>query len=202
MITKTRYNIVEEKAYCVLQESLSNELISFSTPLFQICYAYGIELHSYSTDARCRTFIELGIEGYFYVSENSPHIFYNDIHGNIGRIRYTIAHELGHFFLKHDLLEDGEILTDIVEQEAQVFAAHLLIPNPALIALRKKHPLDMCDRLLQNLFNVSNSCSIARLDVMYRNDFSCIINEVSCYQSYARLLNSSQGQAIFKNALK
>ncbi|MBK7997386.1 MAG: ImmA/IrrE family metallo-endopeptidase [Verrucomicrobia bacterium] len=61
---------------------------------------------------------------------------------NPGRARFSIAHELGHYFLEHHraLLMSGQshnstsnfICDDVLEREADEFAAALLIPSFAL----------------------------------------------------------------------
>ncbi len=66
-------------------------------------------------------------------------IFYNDTVSNIGRSRFTIAHELGHYLLKHNELTKKTNLSryslseseyDIFEKEANYFAKRLLAPIP------------------------------------------------------------------------
>jgi len=70
-----------------------------------------------------------------------------------GRVRFTIAHELGHFFIDNhrnklskgiSLSFKGELSTDAskqIEQEANLFASHLLMPKEAFIKIaRRKEP--------------------------------------------------------------
>lgn len=65
------------------------------------------------------------------IDETRRHIIlYNDDpEVPLGRKRFTIAHELGHFFLQH------ERETDQAETEADLFASQLLMPLPVLNAL-------------------------------------------------------------------
>lgn len=49
-----------------------------------------------------------------------------DSNANLGRIRFTIAHEIGHIVLRHRPESDGQ--TDELELEADLFAARLLAP--------------------------------------------------------------------------
>lgn len=52
--------------------------------------------------------------------------------GNPARLRFTLAHELGHRLLRHEGNERWE------EQEADCFASHLLCPRPALELLARR----------------------------------------------------------------
>ena len=51
------------------------------------------------------------------------------------RLRFTLAHELGHIALRHTGSFEGE------EREADLFASHLLIPRPVLWRLAKERSL-------------------------------------------------------------
>lgn len=71
-------------------------------------------------------------------------IVYDDTQSK-GRCRFTIAHELGHIFLGHLLIDSkGARIFDTsrpqIEQEADVFAARLLAPACVLWGLGLKTP--------------------------------------------------------------
>lgn len=53
--------------------------------------------------------------------------------GNPARLRFTIAHELGHRLMKHTGSDSAE------EREADHFASHLLCPEPVIACLRDRH---------------------------------------------------------------
>lgn len=66
-------------------------------------------------------------------------ILYNDQMNNSGRIRFTLAHELGHYLLKHNEKSKKTLLPrnglsdkeyDFFEKEANYFARRLLAPIP------------------------------------------------------------------------
>lgn len=68
-------------------------------------------------------------------------ILYNDQVTNKGRVRWTLAHELGHYILKHNEITNKAILSrsslsddeyDVFEAEANCFARELLTPPPVL----------------------------------------------------------------------
>lgn len=52
--------------------------------------------------------------------------------GNPARLRFTLAHELGHRILGHDSGSAAE------EREADCFASHLLCPEPVIRRLRRR----------------------------------------------------------------
>lgn len=81
------------------------------------------------------------------------------------RQNFTIAHELGHFLMNHvNTAEYGMLFRRPVEeqsnvpieQEANVFAANLLVPEKMLKETIKKYPF-ISDVELGNLFGVSPS---------------------------------------------
>ncbi|WEG14113.1 ImmA/IrrE family metallo-endopeptidase [Pullulanibacillus sp. KACC 23026] len=92
-------------------------------------------------------------------STNRYIILYNDTRDNVGRIRWTIAHELGHFILKHNELNDKTILTrgsltkqeyNVYESEANCFARALLAPSSVLTSLG-----------YVTIFDISHICNIS-----------------------------------------
>ena len=72
--------------------------------------------------------------------------------GNPARLRFTLAHELGHRLLNHE----GSTLAE--EREADCFASHLLCPEPAL-----RRMADQCRKTaperIATAFYVSRACA-------------------------------------------
>lgn len=78
----------------------------------------------------------LGI--FTHANNGQAYIMINDNITNTGRRHFTIAHELGHYFLCHELKNgqcfDADILeddtaVDVIEREANYFASCLLMPE-------------------------------------------------------------------------
>jgi Zn-dependent peptidase ImmA (M78 family) len=79
-----------------------------------------------------------------FANNNQPYIMINKDIPNMGRRNFTIAHELGHFFLNHksqsssfecyenDITEDKQATKDI-EHEANHFASCFLMPEQKII---------------------------------------------------------------------
>lgn len=75
--------------------------------------------------------------------------------GNPARLRFTLAHELGHRLLGHTGRDAAE------EQEADCFASHLLCPEP-VIRLLTSVPGDSADRIVAHCY-VSRACAATAL---------------------------------------
>lgn len=95
------------------------------------------------------------------------------------RQNFTLAHELGHYFLKHDSDDHGiywrgqqhaaDLKTD-AEKEADCFAAELLMPKSLIEQYKKKYYFDDMDYYaLADLLGVSNEAMKNRLKDI-RND--------------------------------
>ena len=91
-------------------------------------------------------------------------ILYNDTIENKRRIRFTLAHELGHYILKHNEKSKKTILTryslngdqyDIFEKEANYFARRLLAPIP------------LVDLYVENWTKINTSCIEYVFDTSY-----------------------------------
>lgn len=76
-------------------------------------------------------------------------IVYND-NDNYPRIRWTVAHELGHYFMNHDLKH-----TPDQEAEANTFAKHLLTPFPLLYYVREFHKYAYTVQDVSKMFGLS-----------------------------------------------
>lgn len=111
-----------------------------------------------------------GIDGAIIEIENKPVIAYLNKAKPIPRQRFTLAHELGHIFLKHskrdfynaeESREIGDEETDQAkppqEKEADAFASELLVPNDKL----KQHEADInnIDKL-SSIFQVSKQAMV------------------------------------------
>lgn len=106
------------------------------------------------------------VSGVLIIKDSIPTIGYNPNHSLV-RQRFTIAHELGHFFLNHQrdgLFVDkpkndfavffrnnksslGEYEQEI---EANAFAAELLMPKSMVIEKVKQYGLELSDENIEN----------------------------------------------------
>lgn len=124
------YKIARNLAWKVLIEC---EVCELSINLAKVINHYGIYLIKYSDSDYINKHSSPTEDGYSRLMDNKPVIYYND-NKPIHRIRFTIAHEIGHILLGH--LSEGETLhrnteqdsSDPKEQQANVFARDLLMP--------------------------------------------------------------------------
>lgn len=97
-----------------------------------ICDKYDIEIDSFS-------FKNNDFCGMIIPDEHETTIVYNKEHIPARR-NFTLSHEIGHFFLHKDVQSEfadriqnlNSKIIDPIEQEANVFAAHILLPDPIL----------------------------------------------------------------------
>ena len=85
------------------------------------------------------------------------------------RARFTIAHELGHYYLHMDDCDAGKLITSFrmdqspTETQANQFAAELLMPEELLKEEYRKMIIPVSDSLAK-IFNVSKQAMKVRLD--------------------------------------
>lgn len=97
---------------------------------------------------------------FFQKSTNRYMIVYNDrLDERI--LRFTLAHELGHYILKHKTDDD------VSKKEANCFARNLLCPVPFIDAIECQGTLDYCQHFMVTPV-------MAEVSINYRNiDFYC-----------------------------
>ncbi len=100
---------------------------------------------------------------WYYKNTDEYLLLYNDYQSNSRRIRFTIAHELGHYFLQHHKKKNIHLLTraslneiqdDKIEKEANFFAKRLLAPLP-IIDLFLDRFQKVTTNLIRDSFDVS-----------------------------------------------
>jgi Zn-dependent peptidase ImmA (M78 family) len=118
--------------------------------------------------------LEDSVSGMLVVKDNKSVVVVNSNHHK-NRQRFTIAHELGHYFLHKNLANvffDESLLffrdeqsaqgTKYQEIEANVFAAELLMPEQFLRERISKEPLDALDDFEQSaLTQLANELQVS-----------------------------------------
>ena len=89
--------------------------------------------------------LEDGLGGAYLFRRGRPVIFLNGVQSAV-RLRFTLAHELGHHWLGHSSVADPPLSTgsadgDPAEIEANHFAAEFLAPRPAVVAWAERREL-------------------------------------------------------------
>ncbi|MGE4215401.1 MAG: ImmA/IrrE family metallo-endopeptidase [Anaerotignaceae bacterium] len=113
-------------------------------------------------------------DGFIVFSKGKKEIFLNDKVNNRNRRRFTLAHELGHGILNHDIgivhYRNSEVDSDIDTQEleANVFARDILMPSTVLAALGIHTPeeiMKVCD-----VSRKSAEIRAARMELLYKRN--------------------------------
>lgn len=125
-------------------------------PVEDLISIFGLKIREVST--------ELDIDA--KLDANKMRIVVNRLQTNPFRRRFSLAHELGHFVLKHHInpweFEDPDTGVSFVESEADEFAGSLLLPQHLLAEqIKKGIPLHN----VQNTFQVSRQALWVRLEI-------------------------------------
>jgi len=141
----------EKLARQILKENFIIEPPVFATKLAEACGLSVFEAEFKPDYAHIAGFIDFAKNKILVNTLDSP-----------ARKNFTIAHELGHYLLGHNaengytvlLRNTDEMIKTPQEQEANCFAANLLVPEPFLREYLEKYPF-ATDPQLANIFGVS-----------------------------------------------
>ena len=144
--------------------------------LWKISKQYDLRMHAYSQSPIIQFLIEdvAQGEGFIAVIGDRKEIFINDRIDNRNRRRFTMAHELGHGILNHDIsrihYRNSEIdsQTDTQELEANVFARDVLMPATVLAALDIHTPEEIM--ALCEVSRQSAEIRAERMEELYRRN--------------------------------
>ena len=135
---------------------LDSGINSLPVDLWKIAEHFDMRIHPYSKSDLIR-FLKEDVsqgDGFITYIGGKKEIFVNDKIESKPRRRFTVAHELGHGILNHDIskvhFRNSEIdsQTDMQELEANVFARDILMPATVLAALNIHTPeeiMKLCD---------------------------------------------------------
>jgi hypothetical protein len=144
------YDLIKLK---VLETYRKCNLQSFPIDCLEIYEVYGLKAHPYST-------LSEPLRSYCYDMSDDSLIFEHTICYNddpsypIGRIRFSLAHELAHHVLEHSLNR-----TDLEEAEANAYASLLLAPRIAIHYSNCKNCNDVA-----NIFDLSIEAATIAFD--------------------------------------
>jgi Zn-dependent peptidase ImmA (M78 family) len=150
-VTKADFKMVKRKVLEVLE---ANMIVRPPVIAAELAIAAGLEV-------RCTLFKPDYAEIAGFIDTDKMAIVVNAVESPV-RQNFTIAHELGHYLLKHHesseytvLLRDTRAMIKTpMEQEANCFAANLLVPSMFLREYIANYPL-VTDQQLAGLFGVS-----------------------------------------------
>lgn len=143
--------LFSEISPCYLPIDLRKIILKYAVGLRVKSYSWFAKLHGISIDDVIQ-FTESQEGCCYYLTNKSIHlILYND-KNNIGNQRWTIAHELGHYFLKHNEESKESIVArnslsttkyEVYEKEANCFARELLAHPSILWSLNVQTPAEI-----------------------------------------------------------
>jgi|SRR3989344_562486 len=132
------------------EELIDKYVLTVPVHMFELADLMGIKWQSTSTE-RLKKIIERKSnkkdiipnweDVYGYFDHTTKTIYLNDENQSITRQRFTIAHEIGHMILHHNLQslmrkiflrQDVVVPRDEIEAEANYFAGYLLMPDGAI----------------------------------------------------------------------
>lgn len=170
-MSKPNYNLAERIAIDTIK---TFNISSLPVNLFDIRNKFeNLRIRSYSWFASKRSlsikevieFAESESGCCWYMPDTDRYlILYNDMINNKGHIRWTIAHELGHYLLKHNEKSNRAIISrnslttpeyNCFEAEANCFAREFLAPPNILCAIKK---IDYYE--IETICNVSSSAAL------------------------------------------
>lgn len=144
-----------------LAETTSSEMLQPAADIIDLTKRLGGRIHyrnMFEEDAHTNTIFVHGVNDFDIVLPD---------HSTPRRDRFTIAHELGHFFLHSWMgqrpLRAARSGSDRAEWEANWFAAGLLMPKQKFIDTHKKRP---SISWLANEFDVSEHAASVRCTVL------------------------------------
>lgn len=142
---------------------LNNDMFKIPVDVIGIAKANDIKVFEASLDKKISGAIR------YNSTTNNFEILVNKNDAKV-RQRFTIAHEIGHFFLHQEMLKSDEIHVDIMyrmtnEQEKEVdYFAGALLMNKTLLEKMKSEGNSISE--LAELFDVSVSAMTVRLDIL------------------------------------
>lgn len=174
------YERLEEIKQIILNIYTTLKISDFPIDLNYILDSYGIHVYTYSFSGRelCLKYSE---DSFSFGSK----IFYDETM-YYKRIRFSIAHELGHIMLNHTRLEENK---SFEEEEADRFAASLIVP---LVAVSRFNYITL--ESLMDHFNISRrAANIAYGE--YKHNYRGYNSFSECDKKlYDYLFNDTYGQ--------
>lgn len=191
------YKKARNKSWEVLLEYGVCEL---PVDLKKIAQCSNIHINFYSTSSFMQLFRQEVVDGDGFIlsDDGQKKIYLNDKIHNRNRRRFTLAHELGHGILSHDIAKihyrnsEMDSQTDLQELEANVFARDLLMPAIVLHHLGAVEPED-----IMRVCHVSYQSAVTRSERLRelnkRNKFGYHPNEIKVLEQFKEYIDSYVG---------
>lgn len=191
-MTNKTYNKIRDAVWLCLIE---NNIKSLPIPPAKIANHYNIHVLRYSQVNK--NWLKDDESGTTIFMKNKICIIYRDSEP-LQRCRFTVAHELGHILLGHELINDRyfrkfNTSKPEIETEADMFASRLLAPACVLWGL-DLHTVDE----IAKVCNISKKAAQARADRMAtlykRNKFLTSLIEREVFNNFKEFINQNKKQ--------
>lgn len=170
-----KYKLSRDISFEIL---LKNNIKSLPVKISQICHNDGIKLRSYSQGADLIALYNLYSsvtenDGFAVILNDTPYILYNEMQ-TIQRIRFTVAHEYGHYVNGHISRsptarnKEPKESDDYIETQANIVASRILAPACVLWRLKIHNAQEiasMCDISI-----ASAEWRLKRLNLLYKRE--------------------------------
>jgi Zn-dependent peptidase ImmA (M78 family) len=176
MITRSEANYKPSylafKASSYYQKKVSNKF-----PINPVKLAYNISQNQPDPIYKIQAVeLENFTAGLFYIKKKKSWIILYNKHLSQARINFSIAHEIGHYFMHRNLNNDPSTSlprNSDLEKEADLFASSLLIPSDNFICFIKGKRINKkFFNDIVNKYNVSLTASILKwLEITFFNAF-------------------------------
>lgn len=133
--------------------------------VFDLARALGLEVYRTSK-------LPKDVSGCIHKEENGSYVIFTNKNHHINRRRFTAAHEIAHYILHRDLIEDGMIVDDTLyrsrlsgplEKEANRYAARLLMPRHLILKVIREGVDSIAE--LADKFRVSEAAMSIRTGI-------------------------------------
>lgn len=156
------------------------DLDTFPLDFKTILVSEGIELFEADLDGLIQG---KTISGILNVQGRDRKIYINKNHAETRNL-FTVGHELGHWFLHKEQLEDnqGQLISfrgngyNEIEEEADLFSAELIMPKSVILKLAREEGMNS-SKQLASFFKVSQIAMNKRIDEINKEISEGLIDE-------------------------
>lgn len=119
---------------------------------------YGVDIRDFGSESA--TIVRLGSKSIIFYDDTKPE----------NHIRFSMLHEFGHDYLKHDFSDKREGMYGKFEVETNFFSAQILMPEQILRELQRRG-VKIDGAFLQNTFQVSKEAAEKRLATLAKTNY-------------------------------
>jgi len=150
---------------------------------------------------------DLGSDDALIVEKGGRYIIFYNEYAYYPRMIWSIVHEMGHFYLDHNLDFKGISREEYEKQEieANFFAAQLLMPDQIIWELVERYHLSITESFLQKQFEVSKEAADKRIETLskqfdYRNTRDAKENGDLIVLKFGSFINSLKPSGYYKRS--